>query len=108
MASAAEWLDADGLGGFAMGRADGVRTRRYHGILTVATTPPTGRVMLVNGVEAWIETEEGRFALSSHRYAPDITHPDGVSRLVAFDTEPWPAWTFRLPSGVEVIHELVG
>jgi predicted glycogen debranching enzyme len=103
----AEWLEADGLGGFASGCADGIRTRRYHALLLTATTPPTGRLVLVNGVEAWIETTEGRFALTSHRYAPDVTHPDGTSRIARFTKEPWPAWTYMLPSGLEVIHEVV-
>ena len=29
----AEWLEADGLGGFASGTTSGVRTRRYHALL---------------------------------------------------------------------------
>ena len=28
-----EWLEADGLGGFASGTVDGIRTRRYHALL---------------------------------------------------------------------------
>lgn len=36
-----EWLQSDGLGGFASGAASGLRTRRYHALLLVATTPPT-------------------------------------------------------------------
>src|SRR6516164_5992980 len=39
-----EWLEADGLGGFASGTTAGVRTRRYHALLLTAMTPPTGRV----------------------------------------------------------------
>ncbi len=31
-----EWLEPDGLGGFASGTATGVRTRRYHAILLAA------------------------------------------------------------------------
>ena len=104
--SRTEWLEADGLGGFAMGRADGLRTRRYHGLLQAAMTPPTGRCMLVNGVEAWIETPAGSFAISSQRYAPDVTHPDGIRRQVGFESEPWPRWTFRLENGLMVVHEL--
>ena len=52
----AEWLEADGLGGFASGTVGGPRTRRYHALLLTATTPPTGRVVLVNGIEAWVES----------------------------------------------------
>ena len=53
-----EWLEADGLGGFASGTTSGIRTRRYHALLLTATTPPTGRVVLVNGFDAWLETPQ--------------------------------------------------
>ena len=106
-----EWLEADGLGGFASGTVNGVRTRRYHGLLLTATTPPTGRVMLVNGFDAWVETEGGRFALTSQRYAPDVIHPDGAARLESFtastDDSPWPTWTFRLEDGTRIRQEIV-
>ncbi len=46
-----EWLEADGLGGYAMGTVLGERTRRYHGLLIAARTPPTDRVVLVAGLE---------------------------------------------------------
>lgn len=104
---AVEWLEADGLGGFASGTSAGIRTRRYHGVLLVATTPPTGRVMLVNGFEAWVTDPAGaRQAISSHRYAPGVTHPDGIARLADFSNDPWPRWTYRLEGGVEIEHEL--
>lgn len=54
--SSAALLEADGLGGFASGTVSGIRTRRYHALLLAATTPPTGRMVLVNGIEAWLET----------------------------------------------------
>src|SRR5215208_5336091 len=54
-----EWLEADGLGGFASGTVGGVRTRRYHALLLTATTPPTGRFVLVNGFDAWVDTPNG-------------------------------------------------
>ena len=103
---AAEWLEADGLGGFASGTASGIRTRRYHALLLVAATPPTGRIVLVNGFDAWIETPNGRFALSSQAYGPDVTHPDGARHIEAFDPEPWPRWTFRFEDGTVVEHEV--
>ena len=59
-ATAAEWLEADGLGGFASGCADVVRRRRYHALLLAATAPPSGRVVLVNGIEAWVDGPFGR------------------------------------------------
>jgi predicted glycogen debranching enzyme len=101
-----EWLEADGLGGFASGTTAGIRTRRYHALLLSATTPPTGRVVLVNGVDAFVQTRGGTFALSSQRYAPDVVHPDGSTRIAAFEHEPWPSWEFETPDGVRIRHEV--
>jgi predicted glycogen debranching enzyme len=103
----AEWLEADGLGGFASGTVAGVRTRRYHALLLAATTPPTGRMALVNGVEAWLETPAGLFPLSAQRYTPDLVWPDGARRIADFAAEPWPRWTFRAEDGTEVSQEVV-
>jgi predicted glycogen debranching enzyme len=101
-----EWLETDGLGGFASGTVSGMRTRRYHGALLAATTPPTGRMMLVNGVEAWVTTPAGRYALTTHVYRPGVQHPDGASRLKSFVAHPWPTWTWELPDGATVLGEL--
>lgn len=103
----AEWLEADGLGGFASGTVSGIRTRRYHALLLAATTPPTGRLVLVNGCEEWITTDGRRESLSTERYAPDVIHPDGVRRIVEFAPEPWPQWTYRLDDGTLIEREVV-
>ena len=102
-----EWLETDGLGGFASGGADTVRTRRYHALLLTATTPPTGRIVLVNGFDAWIETPSGTYAISSQRYSPDVVHPDGYRRIRSFSPSPWPTWVFELEDGTLIQQEIV-
>ena len=101
-----EWLETDGRGGFASGTTAGIRTRRYHALLLPAMTPPTGRVLLVNGFDAFVEMPAGRFALSTQRYQPGVLHPDGVARIESFVAEPWPAWIFELPGGTRIRQEL--
>src|SRR6266511_4699598 len=101
-----EWLEADALGGFASGTSTGIRTRRYHALLLPATTPPTGRVVLVNGFDAWVETANGTFSLSSQRYAPDVIGANGAERIEAFGWEPWPHWIFKLEDGTRIELEL--
>lgn len=103
----AEWLEADGLGGFASGTVSGIRTRRYHALLLVSLRPPTDRVVLVNGLDAWIETADGRIPITAHRYAPDIVYPASTARLAAFSAEPWPQWIYRLRDGAEIIQQVV-
>src|SRR5471030_1354126 len=75
-----EWLEADGLGGFASGTVSGIRTRRYHALLLAATTPPACRMVLVNGFDSEVETATGRFALTTQRYYPGVDVHDGVTR----------------------------
>lgn len=101
-----EWLEPDGLGGFASGTAIGRRSRRYQALLLTAATPPTRRFVLVNGLEAWAETPAGRFALSTQRYRDDVVYPDGHLRLTSFVDEPWPTWNWRLEEGSEITLEL--
>ncbi len=102
-----EWLEADARGGFASGTVAGIRTRRYHALLLTSTTPPTGRMVLVNGIEAWIEQGETRTPISSQHYAPDTTYPDSTKYRPGFSHTPWPCWRFRLAAGGEITQELL-
>jgi predicted glycogen debranching enzyme len=102
-----EWLEPDGLGGFAMGAADGIRTRRYHAVLLAALQPPDRRVVLVADLEVYAVTAAGRFALSSHRYRGNVVHPDGVDHLREFVGAPWPRWRYVLPDRTQITCELV-
>jgi len=102
----AEWLEADGLGGFSSGTVAGWRTRRYHGLLTPAVDPPTRRAVLVAGFEATVKTAAQQIGLSAHRYPPEVVHPDGHLRLTGFSADPWPTWRWDLGDGVTVRQEL--
>lgn len=101
----AEWLETDGLGGFSSGTVGGVRTRRYHATLIAATTPPTGRVALVSGFDAWVVADGLRFPISAQRYV-GAARLEGQRCLEAFALRPWPTWTYRIGPAVQVIHEL--
>ena len=101
-----EWLETDGLGGFASGTAIGTRTRRYHALLLSAATPPTGRQVLVAGLDAEVDNGNRRMAISSQRYSPGVIHPDGASRIETFHTDPWPQWTYRVDDGLAVEYSL--
>ncbi len=46
-----EWLETNGLGGFASSTIVGLNTRRYHGLLIAATKPPVGRLVLLSKLE---------------------------------------------------------
>ncbi|CAB3766671.1 amylo-alpha-1,6-glucosidase [Paraburkholderia humisilvae] len=102
----AEWLEADGFGGFASGTVGMPRTRRYHALLLAATRPPAGRIVLVNGIEAWLDANGERYPLTMQCYAPDLNVPDIAGQLLGFTTQPWPTWRIALGARGEVSAEL--
>lgn len=100
-----EWLVADGLGGFGSGCVDGVRRRRQHGVLVAAAPDSERRFMLVNGFDAWVETETASIPISRHSYRPGVLHPENVARLATFSAEPWPTWRYELRESLALIQE---
>ncbi|MEJ7590833.1 MAG: amylo-alpha-1,6-glucosidase [Planctomycetaceae bacterium] len=101
-----EWLEADGLGGFASGTIMGRRTRRYHAVLLTAATPPSDRKVLVSGFEATVTAGTDSYAISTQHYLPDVIYPRGFQYLQTFNDKPWPKWVYRLPNGLVIEFEL--
>src|SRR4051812_20648502 len=99
-----EWLETDGLGGFATGPVRGGRSRRYHALLVADAGGQ--RFVLVNGLEVQVQTPGGTWPLSTQSYADGVVHPDGGRFLEAFIVDPWPIWRYRLPDGTVLGHEL--
>jgi len=90
-ALALEWLETDGLGGFACGTAAGGRTRKYHGLFAPAIPPPRRRYLLVAGCEEFVVANGTSTGISTQIYR-DAVYPDGRSNLTRFALEPFPTW----------------
>jgi len=90
-----EWLETNGLGGFASSTVVGCNTRRYHGLLTAATRPPVGRLVLLSKLEETLVIDGRRFDLSVNRY-PGVTHPRGHRFLNGFRLDPFPVFTYKV------------
>lgn len=103
--AADEWLEADGLGGFASGTRSGVRTRRYHGLLLCSLKPPQDRRLLVQGFVAWLETAQGRAELWPQAYAGGYVSQRDAA-VEHFSCDPWPSWRLRTSLGPVVDVEL--
>src|SRR5579859_1704529 len=99
-----EWLETNGLGGFASSSITGLNTRRYHSLLIAATTPPTGRLALLSKLEETLIVEEKRFELSCNQY-PGVVHPQGYNYLKRFRLDPFPVFTYEV-EGIEIEKSL--
>lgn len=93
-ASAREWLETDGLGGYAASTLSGLNTRRYHGLLVAATIPPAGRSVLLSGLDETLVAGSERIDLATHRFA-GVLHPEGWRLVSEFRLDPFPTWIFE-------------
>jgi predicted glycogen debranching enzyme len=90
-----EWLETNGLGGFASSTISGINTRRYHGLLVAATKPPVGRMVLLSKVEETLIINGRRHELSANRY-PGVVHPQGYQYLKEFRQDPFPVFVYQV------------
>ena len=91
-----EWLLPDGRGGYAMGTVSGLRTRRYHGLLTVTTGLPV-RMLGVAAVDPVVLLPGGDVHLGVHEWRGGAVSPTGHLLLESFDlTDGLPRWRWRL------------
>jgi predicted glycogen debranching enzyme len=98
--AALEWLETNGLGGFASSTVIGCNTRRYHGLLTAATNPPAGRMLLLSKLEETLIVGGRRYELGTNRY-PGTMYPEGFRYLREFLPSPVPTFLFVV-EGVEL------
>src|SRR6266536_6458753 len=103
-ATSREWLETNGIGGFACSTVIGLNTRRYHSLLTAAMRPPSGRVVLLSKVEETIVIDGEAFDLSTNQYSGAI-HPRGYIHLEEFRLAPFPTSLFTV-RGVQIEKSL--
>jgi predicted glycogen debranching enzyme len=89
-----EWIETNGLGGFASSTVAGAHTRRYHGLLMAATEPPAVRCLLLSKLEETMIVGTQRFEISTNLY-PGAVHPEGYRYLAEFRLDPFPIFTFE-------------
>ncbi len=95
-----EWLETNGLGGFASSTIIGLNTRRYHGLLIATTKPPVGRFVTLSKLEETLVVAGQAFDLSANRY-PGVVHPQGFRYLKQFRFDPFPVFTYEV-EGIEI------
>ncbi|TAG55356.1 MAG: glycogen debranching protein [Cytophagales bacterium] len=90
-----EWLETNGLGGWAMGTLSGVNTRRYHGLLCASMKPPVERFLLLNKMAETISNKDGNFELDANNFNGVIT-PQGFQHLESYEQDLYPVFTYKI------------
>jgi len=92
-ATAREWLETNGIGGFASSTLVNLNSRRYHGLLVAATHPPVGRMVLLSKLEPTLVIADRRYELGVNLY-PGAFHPQGQQYLQSFRLDPFPVFKY--------------
>jgi len=97
-ATSKEWLETNGLGGFASSTIIGANTRRYHGLLVAALRPPANRTVLLSKLEETLALRDTEYDLSSNQY-PGVIHPQGHRFQREFRLDPFPTSVYETGAG---------
>ncbi len=95
LATTKEWLETNGLGGYASSTITGANTRRYHGLLIAALRPPTHRTLLLSKVEETLALADTEYDLSCNQY-PGAIYPQGYRHLREFRLAPFPTFSYEI------------
>lgn len=94
-----EWLETNGLGGYASGTLSGANTRRYHGMFVPAINPPVGRRVLLSKLEETVTIANQSYIVPCSEFANHI-YDEGLPFLTRFSKDIFPQFEYQ----VEGVH----
>ena len=103
-----EWLDTNGLGGYASSTILNCNTRKYHGLLVANLRQPQGRHVLLSWLEDSLSIQGKEFFLSCCQY-PGVFHPQENCSLAEYHLDHCPQFIyetdeFRIHKAIMMVH----
>lgn len=110
IATEKEWLEVNGLGGYASSTLLNCHSRKYHSLLVCADLETTERYNLLSKFdeEIILEDEDETYLLSTHYYLPDIYVTNLGKGIIKQDfcEIDYPKWTYQIKD-INITKELV-
>jgi len=106
-----EWLLANRIGAYASSTVIGCNTRRYHGLLVAATSPPVGRIVALSAVMDQLVVTGGAgapertFDLATFEFGNAFA-PAGSEHLVEFRNDTAATFVYRCGEA-ELVKEVI-
>jgi predicted glycogen debranching enzyme len=92
-----EWLVTNKIGGFAAGTLSELNTRRYHGLLMAALSPPLGRTLLVAKLDVTARYLGNAYPLFCNEFSDGTLSPQANIHLESFHLDGLiPVWRYAL------------
>ena len=89
-----EWILTNGIGGYSSSTILGCNTRKYHGLLVAALTPPARRHVILSKLDEALEIENKEYLLYTNMCKNYIA--EGYKNLVSFEKEFVPIFSYQI------------
>ena len=89
-----EWLETNGLGGYASSTITNCHTRKYHGLLVSALDSLPDKYVLLNKIEDVFIQDGDENVLTTHLY-PNFLQDGSTANLQEFKLTTHPTWIFK-------------
>jgi predicted glycogen debranching enzyme len=93
-ATGLEWLETNGLGGWAGTTIAGAHSRRDHGLLVAAAETPSTRTVLLSRLDETLHVEGESFDLGCNQF-PGAVAPRGYEHLARFRQDLFPVFEYE-------------
>jgi len=95
--SSMEWLETNGLGGYASSTVINCHTRKYHGLLVSALDSLPDKYVLLNKIEDVFVQDGKENLLTAHLY-PNFLQDGSLANFQEFKLTTHPTWIFKFDS----------
>ncbi len=92
---AQEWLITNGLGSYASSTVPGINTRKYHGLLVAALSPPGDRTLCLSKLDEDVFVGNSVHRLGSNEFQ-EMIYPDGYKLIEQFSINPFPNYAYDI------------
>ena len=99
-----EWIITNGIGGYASSTIIGANTRKYHGLLVAALTPPARRHVLLSKLDEAIRIGENQYPLYTNVCKNYIS--EGYKSQISFEKDVIPTFTYEI-GGILITKQIV-
>lgn len=92
-----EWIDVNGVGGYASNTVLNCNTRKYHGLLTAAMKDTPDRYVLLSKFDETLSVGDKNFSLAFHYYKPGVFIPLNEEEILSqtFENSNQKVWTYK-------------
>lgn len=90
-----EWLETNGIGGYASSTILCCHTRKYHGLLVAELHDPPGKYVLLSKFEDSTVKDDAETFFCTHKYQGAV-YPDGLRHITEFRQDKTPVFKFQM------------